>query len=96
MDIKTSTKDIMQCVLEFVAFYKMLQWHTTCKCKEGLELSDGNRLVTNQVITSHSGHTRYLFANIEPIKKGIHCWRVQVQFNPIIFMIKYNLIAPSN
>ena len=77
---------IMHIVLSyFYLFHEILKFSTEYKSSDGLQLSDDNRCVK----ATKSNH-KHILADIEPVTKGIHCWRIQVNHS-YIFIIFLSL-----
>ena len=54
--------------------FRILKFSTEYKSSAYLTLSDDNRCVKKVNANDH----RYILADIKPVTKGIHCWRIQV------------------
>ena len=65
-------KDIITVILDFYPMYERLKFSKTLKSSD-LILSENDTILTN----ADDGH-KYAIVDIEPVKSGIHCWRIQV------------------
>ena len=62
-------------ILFYHATYKILQFSKIYCTQKAYVFSDDNKCVTR---SRTSGGMAYIVADIEPVKDGIHCWRIKV------------------
>ena len=72
--------DIMNICLSFYfETFEMLQFDAKYKSETGIILTDDRKCAKREWIGRD--WYRYVMADIEPVREGIHCWRVNVK-NP--------------
>eukprot|EP01084_Bolivina_argentea_P227717 384634_1 len=70
-----SYKDVVHlCVSFYCTWFKILKWNTIHYTNNILTLNDNNKCVKR---LDGSNEHAYILANIDPVKDGIHCWRIK-------------------
>ena len=78
-DNSISMIDITKIIIEYYNIAQILRWSQRYKSKTGFQLSDDDKLTTR--IEDHNGSQdsyKWISPEIEPVNKGIHCWRINV------------------
>eukprot|EP01084_Bolivina_argentea_P211044 359062_1 len=80
MNCVIDIKNITQIIVEFADTARILKFSKKFKSKYGLYLMDDNKCVQRcKVGSSSTASYRWILADIKPVSKGIHCWRVNAK-----------------
>ena len=77
-------KDIIPIIIEYAEAFKMLPFHLIFK-SQAITLSDDNKCATKTAGSSNI----YILADDDPVKTGIHVWRVKVKWIIMIYLLNY-------
>ena len=72
-NVEISINDIIPIIIKYAQQFKILTFHSTFK-NQGVILSDCSKCATKT-----STGNFYVLADDDPVKTGIHVWRVKVK-----------------
>ena len=82
-DNSISTKDITHIIIVYYNITNILKWSRIYKSKNGtsFEFSDDDKCVkkvNESIYISTFPSYKWILPDIEPVKEGMHCWRINV------------------